>query len=324
MATGFLPGIFLFDHHRISLKALRSGFICMFFATTAMLAFGDGGVGVVRRAYAVEWYTVYDSGVLSGGSITNVIPDPPPTGFNKDVVQHPGSENITTYGSLISSGGQTTNGDDDAYVKSTNTVIFPFNVQETLNNPGLILVTACGNLLDGTQTLDTANIYKTSYGCFNGAMNSASVYNLTADGLAVIVVDGSVGSGTINIKATKAISPNKRVLVVTDAKIEIDDTAGSLASSLLFDSIENIQMGIVSTATGGSSFVVEENTSNAVIIEGPVVSGGDMTLGRNLTVGYPGVYMRYKPFYVAELSKKGTAGLAIKGLLESKTTWRYD
>ncbi len=308
METGFLPGIFRFN---------RLGLFSFFIFVIS--AFGLGTTG---EAYAIEWFSVYGSGVLSGGDITNNgIPNIPPTGFNKDVVQHPGSENITTYGSLISSGGQTTNGDDDAYVK--NLVLTP----KALSIDSLLLgatnITDCSTIFN--NRLNPNILYKIS-GPYTASCLSQSfiadtdrTYGLESDGLVIIAVDFTSG---LNLRKTlKSTSSNQRILLLTNSTTSIVSNVGTPVGVATFDTQNQYDLAMITTST----FTVQDSATLTSILEGPLISGGAVTLGRNYAAAtYPGVFVKYNPFYVAELSKKGTAGLAIKGLLESKTTWRYD
>lgn len=294
MATGSLPATSLFK-----------AFLRIFLTFVLVFFFSIGVVGRFEftfRVYAAAWYTAIGGGVLSGEEINNPsIPSSPAPPYDPEAVQNTSYANgnpavgvlVSSRSQNVQSGGSNTS---DAFIKNIgiDLSLDRYNAQSMSNVNGIVELASCV-----APTLNPSMLYKTTASCLS-AMTS---YNLSSDGLAIVVVDDPVSSLNFDRNITQT-NGARRLLVVTNSRV-------SYGASLA-----DLDLSVLST-----------NASNCVVrgsVEGPVVSKSKIVLPNDLNSS-PGAVVTYNPAYVVELSAKGRSNnMEIKGLLESKSSWRYE
>lgn len=343
MATRFLP-----DTSRFKLLKPSKFMIFVFglYLSTSVLNFW-----LTDKAYAAKWFATYGGGVLSGksageGIVSNQIPSSGlPSQFSSDIIQRLGSGDRTTFGSLISSAGQKVNSDgnptEDAFVKNTQTVLPApafFSSTDQLNGSGYTVAPTgtCNTLLNSGSLKTLSNsagrmVYRVTVGCMESAINGTSgTYNLNENGLAVIFVydDGTDQILDIDKKlvSADATSPDKeRILIITEAKIQLGDGVRNITPLPAFDVAPDLQVAAVSTASSGESYYLSSASGNPIITEGLIFGVSNISIGTDPFNNFPGFFVKYNSSYVSELSKVGSnSQFNVKGLMQSKTTWRYD
>lgn len=316
METGYSQSTFRFRKFPI--------LFCRLFLILFLSFFIIAAVNKNTKVYAASWFTVLNSGVLSRWDIidNNIPTSGLPAGFNSSVVQPLGS---SRYGSLLAG--------RDIYINTNNDVyVTKFNASFVYDNPFLKLSELSTYPLTTLTNLDPNKIYRASDTTSLENLMSSGTYSLNSNGLAIIFVSGG-GSLDINkqLVSSGTDSEKRRLLILTDQKIFIGNAAGTLGAN--FDSPPAIQASLISYQNdendASGSFAVSSSLGDPFILEGPIASKGALVLGRETGGTFPGVYIKQNPLYVIELSKKGynnTAGVAlpIKGLLNSKITWRYE
>jgi len=304
------------------------------------------------QAASYNWFATYNGGVLSGTSgegIYNRVPDVSapyalPSSFKKVLIQGPdaGTEPNPAVGALISSGSQSVEvgslATEDAYFKNTDLVLSSLNFDTLYNSIDAELPGSCSSLFDNGK-LDPNVWYKLSVSCMEQALNGAATfpgYRLQDDGVVVFVVKKEASAEELNIDdEIISRSDKRRILIVTDADVVVLSDVGNTQASLVSyvgdyyeDTEPNIQAAFITTG----NFIVESESASsdtALILEGPVAAKGKMALNRSVNdvvsggynYAFPGVYVKYNPMYVAELSIKNKA---LSGVSGSKVTWRYD
>lgn len=243
-----------------------------------------------------------DGGILSGSEIDNPsIPGTPTAPYEPETIQNPLTSNGSpTVGALISNSGQDvkTGGSvtKDAFIKNTSTVLSlsRYDVVKLAITPGITTISSCVNPL-----LDPSKIYKAGASCLSGMTG----YSLTSDGLAVVIVNDTANaiSFTTNISQ---VNKARRLLVITNSLVSYGA------------SITDLDVSVLSTNSG--NYTVRGS------VEGPVTSKSNVILPKDAVL-LPGSVITYNPTYVSELTNKGRNSLTeIKGLLESKVSWRYE
>ncbi len=297
-----------------------------------------GVYSATSGVYAVTWFATY-GGVLSGrasgnGIVNNGIPSSGlPAGFYSDVVQHKGSGGMTTFGTLVSSADQQvgrispTGSTDDAYAKNTGVSLVSPAIADALAYPDVISIPRpglpCAQVFK--KTLDASKIYKiTTKACLTSVLSSGSGYELNSGKLAVIILSGADVDTFVFNGSLTSLHSDQRILFLTDAKVQIKATVGSDPATLNIDGPPNIEAAIISTAAGTPGFEVLTAATNPLVLEGPIVAESNVTLTRAISGKYPGVYIKYNPLYVVELSKMAPSLPPLKGLFESRTTWKYE
>ncbi|MBU0650021.1 hypothetical protein KJ605_02225 [Patescibacteria group bacterium] len=327
MVIGLLATIWRFKSHFSHTLLVLSVLVGFSFVNTS-------------RVYATRWFAVAGGGVLSGktsstGIQDNAIPSSGlPADFNSDVVQRSGSADLETFGTLISSAGQdvhqTPSGNtNDVYLKNGGQALaltLPF--PPAGENLDITPVSNCNNMLRGSalQPMGSSapfRIYTTTVSCLNIAISQvvpATGYNLNGSGLVVLFVSRD-GSNTININRNliSSAGDDERLLVITNANVRVQSTVGGAPATLTFDSPAHVQMGFLALGT-----VNVDNGGLAVILEGPLMGNGDVTLWRNIASSYPGVFVKYNPLYTAFLAQAFDDAFKVGGLHQTKYTWRYE
>lgn len=296
MATGSLPGTFRFRKLGSLLGFLQVAWIFFIFLFL-------GRLSLISQVYATPWYTVIDGGILSGSEIRNPdIPNSPTAPYEPETIQNPGSgDGSPGVGALISGGEQDVDisGDvPDAFIKKTllGLGLNRLDVPTVASTPGITELTECG-----TFSVDPGGIYKMNAECFS----DTTAYKISSSGLAVLVVDDPKIPISLNTDI-RSSEGGGRLLVITNSQIEYLNNV----------SIQNRELSILTTGT--SSLTVRSYG------EGPVVSVSDIILPNDAGVS-PGSVVTYNPIYVSELTNLGLNNfLEIKGLLESKVSWRYE
>lgn len=337
MAMRFLPGIFRFSWISSFLLVIIFFGLLSFFTT--------------KMVFAAKWFATYGGGALSGNTSSVGIKDDGipsstslPTDFNPNIVQHVGSENMTKYGSLISSGAQDVkNGDgagvtDDAFITNIGldfTLSEIFTSTNQIKGSGYTEIHvpsgSCGSLnLNSLNTVDSASkVYRTSVGCMESAINATGgSYNLSGDGLAVIFVYVE-GDSVLNIDSklvsSDPVSPeNERLIAVTEARVRLGDGVENVSPLPSFYVNPDLQASIFSSYSSSDSYYLPNASGNPFIVEGPLIADNDVSVGTDPSNSFPGFYVKYNPSYTVGISKSGVSAVHIEGILESKTTWRYD
>ena len=291
MATGSLPGIFRFK---------------VFLRVTSILAtfLFVGRLSLTSRVYATPWYTVIDGGILSGSEINNPdIPVSPVSPYEPETIQNPGpGDGNPGVGALISGGEQNVRANDsittDAFVKKTSIGLSlgRLDVPTVASTPGIIEITDCG-----TFSVDPGGIYKMNAKCFS----ETTTYKISSSGLAVLVVDDPKTPISLNADI-RSSEQRGRLLVITNSQVTYSDNTG----------IQDRDFSILTTNSLGLAIMGYN--------DGPVISVSDIILPNDAGVS-PGSVVIYNPVYVSELTNMGRNNLlAIKGLSESKVSWRYE
>ena len=297
-------------------------------------------------SYALTpWFTVKDGGVLSGTSGTGVSATIPsssqlPHLFVSVLIQGSGvgSDPKPDVGSIFVTGDKSvkTGGSDtkDAYIKGIGLLPAPsfFSSLKQIAKP---FTGSCPNMLATAVLKPSDLVYTVSKGCLEGAINSLSGgYKLDGDGVVILYVTGTV----LNInKDLKSNSINQRLVIISESEIRVGENVGYSQSSITVpesyydSSAPNVQASLVSLSSDGITIKSTANisTEKALIMEGPMYSNSAVSLKRELpliplTTGYnyPGVYIKYNPFYVAKLTEQlRSSGVSTLG---SGVRWLYD
>lgn len=328
MVTGFLLSIFPSHFDFFKMSRMAGWHLFLFLKVLLVFVF-------CRKAYAVEWYATFDSGVLSGNVIkNNGIPSNVPFGFSRSVIQFGRVGFPAQRGTLISVDNQILNTSSDSFVKFTN-LGFPQPLFPSLIlDDDLVAYNTSGNRCRRMLTaglLDTNFAYKLTgsgaFSCLSQAFNelpSSGIYNVSGDGLAILFVEGS--SNNLNIsKPLLPASDRKRLLLIYNSSLSISPSVGINASNANFNSPAQIKAGFYLFGKENSYSLADSVDEKALIFEGVLVGTDSLFVSRNFVNStFPGGYYKFDPFYVSELSKKGLSGLVINGLLESKITWKYE
>lgn len=286
--------------------------------------------------YASQWFTVSGAGILSGySSGTGIIDDDIPSsslppGFTSLLIQTNPAPPSPVYGMLVSSRGQNVKlsggaSSNDPYTKDTGAILPALSIADSYT---LYTPSNCTTLLKSVN-LAAKNMYRlvpssgSGVACLNSALNAlngGNPYQISGTGLAVIVAKKS-GSETLNInKIVKSSVSTNRLLIITDAQVVFDNNLVSSAPTYTSD--PDVQLSIVTTFNGDG--ITFSGSTGPLVVEGPLVASKNIILGRSLSVNtYPGVFVKYNPLYISELSRM-IPNSPYKGLFESKTRWTYE
>ena len=329
MGMRFLPDIFRFSYRSIVIFLTLSLFVAVFSGTSYALT---------------PWFTVKDGGVLSGTSGTGVSATIPsssqlPHLFVSVLIQGSGvgSDPKPDVGSIFVTGDKSvkTGGSDtkDAYIKGIGLLPAPsfFSSLKQIAKP---FTGSCPNMLATAVLKPSDLVYTVSKGCLEGAINSLDGgYKLDGDGVVILYVTGTV----LNInKDLKSNSNDQRLVIISESEIRVGENVGYTQASIVpasyYDSsAPNVQASLVSLSSDGITIKSTANisTEKALIMEGPMYSNSAVSLKRELpliplTTGYnyPGVYIKYNPFYVAKLTEQLRSSRV--GALGSGVRWLYD
>lgn len=334
MAIGFLHGTSVFT------SCGRFKIIVLTSITLALLLIGT------KYAYAAAWFTTYGAGVLSGSlnvvSIKSTQPIFAPAEMFKSTLIQPGVVSPVTvppddtldfsYGGIIASGdyevfksGGITD-TIDAYAKGLGALgdslpDYQRFVDVAVDVPGSC---TCANILKSCNLSPV--VYKAALNCINQALDalSSTNYNINSSGLVVLVQNDNPAGDflKVNNKITSS-APDKRLALIMRNKIIIDSSVGTLAASQagLISQDADIQAMLITTSTDDPSIEVQSGSTKSLKIEGPIISKGRISFKRDAGVAWPGVFVQYNPFYIAELAKLD-ASLNIFG--PSSVRWSYE
>lgn len=332
MGMRFLHGIFRFS---------PTGYHSFYFVIFS-LVFGVCCTLVINKAYAVTaWFAVKDGGVMSGMSgtgVTAVIPNSQlPPSFISILIQGAGvgSNPKPNIGSIVVTGNKsvkTIGGTDtkDAYVKGIGALPAP-SFFASLKQAAKPFTGNCQSMLTNSS-LEPANlVYKIDTSCFDEAFNPLSGgYKLNGDGVVILYVTGS----TLNInKDLKSHSDNERLIIISESEIRIGSSVGYTQGSIVpanyySSTVPNIQASLISLSSDGVTIkgTSSASTERALIMEGPMYAPLSISFKRELPLiagyNFPGVYVRYNPFYVAKLIEQlRTSNVSLPS---SGVRWIYD
>jgi hypothetical protein len=336
MGIGFLHGTSVFKSIRVVVSFL---FLVLAAACSS------------SRVYAAPWFSTYGAGVLSGSlstdSIKGIQPDFDPADMFKSTLVQPGTVSPTliypdnnydfSYGAILTSGDHEVFKSDgtthtiDAYATGIGAIGSFFPLYQRLLDIAADVSSVCPGACN--KILTTCNIppgiYKASINCINNALDSLSglTYNISSNGLVVLIEDPGAAA-VLQIKnELKSSNPSKRIAVITANPIRIQTIVGNSnvttqAGYLLQEA--DIQAMLISTFAGTPSIEVEPPGPNRLKLEGPIIAKGGVSFRRDADVGvikWPGVLVRFNPFYTAELAKLDKS-LSIFG--SSFVRWSYE
>jgi len=130
-------------------------------------------------------------------------------------------------------------------------------------------------------------------------------------GLAFLVVPKSGGTTFVINDLTPAAGG--RLVIIADRNIEIGSLVSGSTSGNAKTTASQVSASIITTG----NITVKNNPSTSssspgtLIIDGPLISGADINLDRDLTAVVnevrPALFVKFNPFYLTELNKIGIA-----------------
>jgi hypothetical protein len=195
-------------------------------------------------------------------------------------------------------------------------------VYQTFNPP------AGATLISNSSAFNNLNPNQVYYFTNPSFMGGTLNYNLSSDGVAVIYYTGGTDLTLNNNIRVSPANVNRRILLVTNRNVVVTSNPG--IASPLPSSRPHIEMGII---TGGNiTFLgitgAQQGTDLSIIVEGPMIVGGELLFGRDRTLAtngnsYPTEIIRYNYRFLHRLTtqERNSPNPNYTGLFESKIIW---
>lgn len=295
------------------------------------------------------WFTTYLGGALSGktggaGIVDTIAPDTSPSFLFKEVVVQGSTTNPpqarSEYGMLLTTENFSARGPSGATYDANASYIGGLNVTDSsvyIGSSDLSLYTQVdaadcpsGNFIKTNKLDPRVLFYKVGLTCaqnaFDGLSSSYNFRNLPGNpgGVVVLFVEAS-STDTLTISnPVTSQSASERLILITPAKVVIGSSINT-AVPYQPSATANIQMAIITAST----FSVA-GSSGALVVEGPIIAGGAVSLNRETSnPTYPGVLVSYNPKYLGLFRTTldnyiSSTSSGIPSLLVRKVRWVHE
>lgn len=221
---------------------------------------------------------------------------------------------VLSSGSLSSIAGPTSYAESGVYAGGLSTGFRSRSNNWLQGNLGDLVATLNS---DSTVTSKTAicgtsfnenTIYKYT-GSKTIPSSGTCTYTVTNNGLSILVAKSTLATDTLILKGPILSSTNGRLLILTDMPVEIGAGVTDAAAPIVAVSALPSRMLLSVITSGAISFENYNNASTGslspLIVEGPLISGTDISIERDLgsavNESYPAVVVRYNPLYITKL-----------------------
>ncbi len=271
-----------------------------------------------------SWYQSV-GGDVYGNGVNSSVSTAPPVGFKGFLATKSGSNgNVFSKGN-IDAGGDLRISESKVYVKNIEangiSGLWP---QGGFTPPSsAVAVSNCSGMFTDSGVLDPARAYKADSTCIQTGLNTlgSAKYKLSGNGVAVIYVTGNTPIKFSN--SFNSSSANKKIIIVSNPKIIIGGTLGSISPDKTKPDIEAV---LISNTEIYFESLADLNNSvydKSIVIEGSVISPVVTFLRNTGTSNYPAEVFVYNSYYLTQLlqQEKNLGYINYTGLMVQESAW---